>query len=978
MSLSLVGEALRLYARYNPLLYMASLKAKPPVKPYLHQAEFLARTLFRVPLRAFIADEIGLGKTITAIAAAKRLWDLGLARRVLILVPRVLVRQWLLELDRFGLKPQRIERVNFNRFAGGGFPEGFYVASMDLVKRKRYASIIAKAPWDLVIVDEAHRISKPKEGKETLRYRIVEKLAAERGRSLLLLSATPHRGNPLDYLARLKLLDPSLPDDLKKLDNPRFYALTHNVLVFRRTKLDVNEVYEGERVFPGCSISAIIVPATREEAEFHRRLLDFLRTKLLDFHTMTRTPPKELGLLMALMFKRASSSPYAAMKTMEYMLEKRAAWLELGVTAMRKELERKSRLARAVLGLGFEDFEGETDPDVVIDEFAEACSALLSERDVQELRELVKLARASCEHDSRLEAVKKLVAQHVKKGDKVILFTEFKDTARYVRDALVKALGPGAVRLFTSDEAAKEDELAYVRFWLEGEGGRVLVATDVASEGLNLQVASVLVNYEPPWSPVKLEQRIGRVWRLGQKRDVDVYTVFLAVDSDRTVLEVLYRKLVAMGRALGKLQKPPVGEEAYVIDLEERGSQQPLVPVVKRGTRLRRVSEYTLRNEYIREGRQGFEKLVDAIADTLAQLQRDLEKVGGYRRPSREDVVRFAQRSTGFSAFSEAYSSILELAEAVGKLHPELVQRVDGKLFVRAPGGALISFDKLQEALSTLLAQLPSWSRAPLLVSLGERDSEVRIYEVSVISNENRVLYSEPVGVDESGRLLRGAELVKLFAGALRNLVFETQEFSVQDRDFDTRLLSHANDLLRDLTSDYRTYKHELPRLAPSTRAQGRDLLHYMRVGSPRLLGVIRFTSETSFSSERELSMEEKKRIEAEAMRIALDYEKAQGREPVDVSGKEHFDILSRDPKTGEVRYIEVKGHAGPSLLAELSESEYQVAQEKRDRYWLYIVCDIAKGKPQLVAVQDPLSRMKVEVVGAVKYILKPRSPALW
>ena len=976
MSLSLVGEVLRLYARYNPLLYMASLKAKPPVKPYLHQAEFLARTLFRVPLRAFVADEIGLGKTITAIAAAKRLWDLGLARRVLILVPRVLVRQWLLELDRFGLNPQRIERVNFDRFAGGGFPEGFYVASMDLVKRKRYASIIANAPWDIVIVDEAHRISKTKRGKETLRYSIVEKLAAERGRSLLLLSATPHRGDPLDYLARLKLLDPSLPQELKTLDNPRFYALTHNVLVFRRTKLDVNEVYEGERVFPGCRISAVIVPATREEAEFHRRLLRFLRTKLLDYHRMTGTEPRAIGLLMALMFKRASSSPYAAVKTMEVILERRASWLELGVF-VREELEERGRLARAVLGLGFEEFEGETDPDRVIDEFAEACSALLSERDVQELRELVKLARASIERDSRLEAVKELVAQHVGRGDRVILFTEFKDTARYVRDALAKALGPSAVRLFTSDEAAREDELASVRSWLEQEGGMVLVATDVASEGLNLQVASVLVNYEPPWSPVKLEQRIGRVWRLGQKRDVSVYTVFLAVDSDKDVLEVLYRKLVAMGRALGKLQKPPVGEEAYVIDLEERGSQQPLVPVVKRGTRLRRVSEYTLRSEYIREGRQGFEKLVDAIADTLAQLQRDLEKVGGYRRPSRVDVLKFAQRSTGFSAFSEAYSSILELAEAVGRLHPELVQRADGKLFVKAPGGALIPFDKPQEALSTLLAQLPGWNRAPLLVSLGERESEVRIYEVSVALNEN-ILYSEPVGVDESGRLLRGGELVKLLAEALRNLVFETQEFSVQDGDFGTKLLSYANDLLRDLTTDYRTYKHELPRLAPSARAQGQDPLHSMRARSPRLLGVIRFTSEASFSSERELSIEEKKRIEAEAMRIALEHEKAQGREPVDVSGREHFDIFSRDLRTGEVRYIEVKGHAGPSLLAELSEAEYRVAQEKRDRYWLYIVCNIAGGKPQLVAVQDPLSRMKVEVVGTLKYVLKPVARAPW
>jgi hypothetical protein len=124
--------------------------------------------------------------------------------------------------------------------------------------------------------------------------------------------------------------------------------------------------------------------------------------------------------------------------------------------------------------------------------------------------------------------------------------------------------------------------------------------------------------------------------------------------------------------------------------------------------------------------------------------------------------------------------------------------------------------------------------------------------------------------------------------------------------------------------------------------------------------------------------MEEKKRIEAEAMRIALEHEKAQGREPVDVSGREHFDIFSRDPRTGEVRYIEVKGHAGPSLLAELSEAEYRVAQEKRDRYWLYIVCNITGGKPQLVAVQDPLSRMKVEVVGTLKYVLKPVAPAPW
>jgi hypothetical protein len=136
--------------------------------------------------------------------------------------------------------------------------------------------------------------------------------------------------------------------------------------------------------------------------------------------------------------------------------------------------------------------------------------------------------------------------------------------------------------------------------------------------------------------------------------------------------------------------------------------------------------------------------------------------------------------------------------------------------------------------------------------------------------------------------------------------------------------------------------------------------------------------SETSLGSERELSPEEKRRIEAEAMRVAMERERKEGRIPEDVSGREHYDILSRDPRTGEVRYIEVKGHAGPSLLAELSEAEYRFALEKaqkkdeRESYWLYIVYNIASGKPRLKRIQNPLSKMKVETVKVTKYILKP------
>ncbi|WP_052885587.1 protein NO VEIN domain-containing protein [Thermofilum adornatum] len=980
MALSLVHDVLDLYSRYNPILYLGLQRARPPVYPYLHQAEFLARTMVRVPVRVFVADEIGLGKTVTAISTAKRLSDLGLAKRVLILVPRILVRQWLLELERFGIRATRIERANFQSLSSSGFPEGFYVASMDLVKRERYMDKILGVSWDLLIVDEAHRVGKSSAKKETQRYRFVSRIAVDKSKHILLLSATPHRGDPKDYLSRLMLLDPSLTTDFQRLDNVLFYSATQNVLVFRRTKLDVNNVYEGEKVFPGCSVSAVIVPATRDESEFHRRLISFLRTKILDYHNVSGTEPRALGLLNALIFKRASSSPAAAINTMQVILEKRAYWLQNRVIA-EKDLRKRINLAKALLGTGFEEYEEDVDPDKVVEEFAERCSILFSENDVRELQHLVQLAKASMTNDSRLKGVVSIVEQHVSMGDKVILFTEFKDTAHYVFDALVKVLGRENVRLLTSDEAAREEELMSIRSWLEENGKRVLVATDVASEGLNLQVANVLINYEPPWSPIKLEQRIGRVWRLGQKKDVNVYTVFLAVDSDKDVLDVLYKKLVAMGRALGKLEKPPVGEEAYVIDFEERREPQPVTLSIKSGSRLKKVSEYTLRRQYIEKGREGFERLVDSIARTIQQLQKDLEKVSGSKRLTREQIMQFMEKTTGFTSSKEALSYVARLVEAIGKRYPDLVQNKDGKIYVKAPGGALVPLDKAQEAIITLLSNIASReskakSAVPIIVSTGERDQEVRIYVVGISFRGGPTLYREPVAISDDGRIFRGKELLEILARAIENKYFDTVDTDVENQvpATDKHMLTlHIQGLARDLANDYERYRSQVAQQNLLREKSPQRLIESLSIEEPRLIGKIFFTSRASRLSEESLSLEEKAEIEAEAMRIAMEHERQQGREPLDVHEREHYDILSQDPVSGEVRYIEVKGHAGPSLMIELTEDEYRFASQNRDRYWIYIVRNIKLGRPELIPIRDPISKIDFRPVGALKFVGVPR-----
>ncbi|MEZ0393800.1 MAG: DUF3883 domain-containing protein, partial [Desulfurococcaceae archaeon] len=500
------------------------------------------------------------------------------------------------------------------------------------------------------------------------------------------------------------------------------------------------------------------------------------------------------------------------------------------------------------------------------------------------------------------------------------------------------------------------------------EGGRVLVATDVASEGLNLQVANILVNYEPPWSPVKLEQRIGRVWRLGQRRDVKVYTVFLAVESDKDVLDVLYAKLVAMGRALGKLEKLPVGEEALVLDLLQRSQMPPIL--VRRDEKLSRVSEYMLRHKYLAGGREALDKLVNSIVQTIQQLQEALEKVGGSSRPSRGEVEQFMRKAVGFASAGEAREAVARLLRAL-EGRTDAVASIGGQPSVRSLSGTPVPISRTWEALSAFLAR-EGRSRTPVyVIARGEEGREVRIYEVSIRLRDGAVVYSEVVGVDGKGRVIRGAELLNLIAEALEREVLEANEFSMDNRNDRAVLRSFTADFMSYLLRNFKSYLLALAKLRPGQSRYEEPEMQFAR-GGERLLAVIRFVGEEELRAEAEVSPGERRKIEEEAMRIVLEYERRHGREPADVSQSEHYDIRSVDPRTGEERFIEVKGHSGPLLLAALTEDEYRVAQQLRDRYWLYIVSNIGTGSPQLVAIQDPLSKMKVEVRGTLRFLLKP------
>ncbi len=1002
-ALQLAREVLEGF-RYHPYFFVLRQSgASEAIYPYAHQLELLAYLTPRYPTRALVGDEIGLGKTVEAILIAKYLREVGLAKRVLVLVPRVLVEQWVGELKRFGFaatEVRRIERSTIGNLKMLGFPEGVYVASIDLVKRREYKDLIMGISWDILIVDEAHRVGKVG-GRETQRFELVSALAGKTPH-VILLSATPHRGKADDYIERVKLLDPSLNASPKELDVPDFYKLINGVLVFRRTKLDVNEIYEKRPVFTKAKFKARTVEASDLERRFHDKLIELLRKILLDYYRRKGEEPKALSLLLVLIAKRASSSPRAALVTLDRIIGRRSTELrilagerEVDAEALEKEAE---EIVDEILGYGgFEDAgealeEGKAEEiDDVVNNFAEKCSHILEEKDKEALRELHKLASAIVgEGDSRLKAVVNLVQEHLRQKDKVVIFTEFKDTAEYIYNELKSRLQDrlrGRIALVSStavippESAApakgKKYTIEDVKRWLSEDKVDVIMSTDVASEGLNLQKANVIIHYEPPWSPIKIVQRIGRVWRLGQTRDVTSYTLLLTVESDLRALEVLYAKLLAW--YISGIEKTvPIGEELE-IDLLGRqtagGSDLAvLVPMQDEKGRTVQFSEYRAWLEFIKGGGKALEEYINTILGMLKKLKSLAERVKAESGDRAVKVKHLLDETLGGLYGEKAEAALREIAISLARLKGLEVKIAERKMFLGQYAVDSRGASDLFKAIEDMLKDAPD-GRPPIVVA---RASQADFHEISLYKVEaymgKRPFYSEVVGIARgkagSQRVVTGVELLALLSKALEGTVGVVHEMSGPDPREGAGLASSAvsNKLLR-LITPFSSYLDRTEKLFKAKHVDWAPRSAANISVSSRYIGKILFYGEDEggrVSPPPPIAVEE---VERRAMEVAMDYERRAGRVPEDVSRYEHYDIRSVDPKTGDVRYIEVKGRAGADLKIELTEAEFEVAKRLGDKYWLYIVFNIGES-PQLLAIRNPVENVRWREVGIKRYRL--------
>jgi superfamily II DNA or RNA helicase len=533
------------------------------VDPLPHQLEAVYDHLLKLPrVRFLLADDAGAGKTIMAGLLIRELELRGLAERILIVCPANLTFQWQRELkEKFDAK--------FLVLKGGDIRDQFgvnqwleqkrVITSLDLAKRQEILPGLRQVHWDLVIVDEAHRMSAADETHKSLRYKLGE-LLRDTSDHLLLLTATPHKGDPENFSLFLQLLDADAYADVRSIRQ----AMERRRAPFylRRTKEAM--VYFPERRSDGTWVAEKIftkrIPHTVEfqidgaEFDLYRNVTRFVKQQSAKAAARGDDPrARAVGFLMSLYQRRLASSTYA----MRHSLENRAKRLEEGL----KRAQELARLASPDL----------PDPDD-LEEMEEAERERLEEQleaitlaanadqireEIRELRELARQAKSveDVGSEAKLSKLRELLQQqgffdHPDK--RLLIFTEFKDTLDYLV-AKLKSWGFRVGCIHGGMKPGSRDEPG-TRLFAEQqfrEGAvQILVATEAAGEGINLQVCNILFNYDIPWNPNRLEQRMGRIHRYGQRKNCLIFNFVATNTIEGRVLQRLLEKLKEIRDAL--------------------------------------------------------------------------------------------------------------------------------------------------------------------------------------------------------------------------------------------------------------------------------------------------------------------------------------------------------------------------------------------------------------------------------------------
>lgn len=554
------------------------------VIPLPHQIHALSRAISGDRVRYLLADEVGLGKTIEAGLVMRELKLRGLVRRTLVVSPKGIATQWVAEMqthfneqfqlvlgDDIGTLQRLAPGADHRSSAWSMFDQ--VIVSLDSVKpmdkrrgwtaervaeynRSRFEDLIT-AGWDLVIVDEAHRLGGSTD--QVARYKLGKGLA-EAAPYVLLLSATPHQGKTDAFHRLMNLLDDDAFPDMDSVSRER--VAPYVIRTEKRKAIDA----DGKPLFkPRRTQMAPVAWESRHQLQrlLYEAVTDYVRE---GYNQALREKKRHIGFLMILMQRLVVSSTRAIRTT----LERRLAALKDG--------EQQASLRLAELENGADGLESpddeiaelyDMDGQELLDELLKShVSALQSEGSHVEtlLDAAVRCEQAGpdAKAEALIEWIYKLQAEENEPDLKVLIFTEFVPTQQMLKEFL-EARGISVVTLNGSMdmEERKQAQDAFRK------SHRILVSTDAGGEGLNLQFAHVIINYDIPWNPMRLEQRIGRVDRIGQPKKVRAINFVFEDSVEFRVREVLEQKLSVIFDEFGIDKTGDVLDSAHAGELFE-------------------------------------------------------------------------------------------------------------------------------------------------------------------------------------------------------------------------------------------------------------------------------------------------------------------------------------------------------------------------------------------------------------------------
>lgn len=974
------------WMQYTSPRLRSSALATRPLRPYAHQDEAVFDHMLPQPrLRFLLADEPGTGKTIMTgmylVEARRRSLIPG---PVVIVVPAHLVQKWQEELeDFFGIRASRLT-PDVARDPKDLDPRvEVWVTSIDLfthnpdVRRKVAGK---RASWSLAVFDEAHRLT------PTSRYLAAAAELAGRSHHLLLLTATPHRGKEHFFRGLCHLLDPELypwdPDD-DSYDAP----LKPSRLTFlRRMKEELRDL-NGDDLFPARYAETIPVTLGELELAAYEAVMEYASSWY----------GKDSSLALSIYGKRAASSLTAVVATLTRRLDALSGSAARRGANLVPEGMAEGFRGDGPLSAAFEDPEDlERAEDVIVaagtrDKHAEiqAVNGVL-----EQLSAAIQLSGTPAKWDK----AEQLMAKHgIKPGHgQLLVFTEFADTARWLASCYREEGFTAETLEGTVDHRARHE---LQRRFLAGDF-QILVSTDAGGEGINLQSAHVMIDWDIPWSLVRLEQRMGRLHRIGQRNDVFIYHLVAPGTREGRVQEVMLSNIESAGESLGgrifdlldATFSRATGDRFDLASMLVRAQADPNARIdLPDVATLRRAAK-----ELVNEDRHLRSKVDHAAADARFRADR-LEAINPVIVDGFFDAVADASGwrvGVGPAPGIRRVQSRRPLPPALGGGTSRYVA-ADGGAVERARSEGSAELDDVvvlgpaENAFGELVELAldigrPELHRGCHLIDTGSlTDYTLLVYEAEVRMHDGirQVSRPAPLLVRWSGAgafEVSWESLMKLRASGTPSPARPTPAQLVDgereakaalrrevDRQKTERLawVDKARNQLNDLEDRFLEEIAELPKevrqaRTASFRALKGDRLAQLaqiedvRPTAVRLAGWAHVAAgvrieDLGYDPDAEKTAIAKVLAELTSLGFAVDDRQTAG---------VGYDLLARHTRTGEQRCIEVKGHT--SLLGPvwLEQNEWAQALQRANDYWLYVVDQCGTAPTVRVRTQDPAS----------------------